>query len=85
MSDAIAVNMLGGAIRAVAASLHIYRMMLKLNDLAPLQLVEMGLGGVIERDDVGLSSLVQQGLDRSVLDLTASGFLISKSLQMTLP
>ena len=54
MTNAITVNTPSGAIRAVAASLHVYRLMLKLNDMAPLELMETGLGGTLERADVSI-------------------------------
>ena len=56
MTNAITVNTPGGAIRAMAASLHVYRIMMRLNDLAPLELMETGLGGSVQRADVGASS-----------------------------
>ena len=63
MTNAITVNTPSGANRALTASLHVYRIMLKLNDMAPLELMETGLGGTIERGDV---SILKQGLLKSM-------------------
>lgn len=51
MTNAITINSPGGAIQAVAASLQVYRIMMKLNDLAPLELMDMGLGGTMDREN----------------------------------